>query len=894
MKTEADRVMKGNGSPRFTPDMEVNFEICARATYFGPPGRFSEDVYYLAFAVTVKGLEGDYYMRSCYLAEKLYARNDENGNPIYHKVFTSLDASTTYEVEVRPLRLEFVVLPGQVSTSFSYGIAGAPLLVTTKDFPPSVSTLKIELDSGGARELTVSWEPFERLGDRVVEYEVELSNDDLALRFTQSTIRRTATLRGLETELDPDTPYRVRVRGKTFNPAYGPWSTPFTFSTCPLNMASDKTGGPDCYSLIGYYTIDGTAVSCTTIPGLFLKEGGCDVAGIDVQNIPMAEGSWRPSVTSVEIKKCPQESYCGHSFDLAGPDQYCTKNHKGVFCSECLDGFALANNGCVPCDATNLLEADTAMTLGSLVFVVALLLLFLRNIIAAGICSCRPDPYRVLEKKRSRLPTDDPETELQENQEFENEIDDFSIERQQQKKKKFDPSEYKLGMKDKVVFAYYNMASKLQRPQRQRKNRNRNEEVMPPMDDSDDSQIEREQRTKKSYDPSDFNQGYLNSMLDACSSLTSLFSQIAGEMLGSKKYSDEPGATSLAVKLQIVFAFNQVMFAYGRIVTSTPIPTSVASVVGFFTYIDFGAFFAEFKFRCIYNFNHYDDLMLRTVSPIALILALYLLKSFVSLFYPGFKVPLQRSFVSLFLFILFLIYPSTSQVIFETFWCEEFDAFRPNTTEKVRALKTDFRLSCHDREGWTTYAGVMIAIYPVGIVLVYSYYLYSFKWLVQLPDKTAEEKQQLTKVAFLVEPYRMETFWFEAYELIRKLLQTSVVGVFQDSPRLMGFLASCTSSLTVGIFVFFRPYKRDSDNLFGLVSLLILTGGIQYSNDLKYQEGGSFVEPLMTIIYVELVAFGAFVLFDLGHYLLSPTWKGRKFGTTVRAINTKTSVRVTI
>ena len=804
-KTSQDAIIFGNGSPPLGESDDAFFGCEA-----GEPRIVSggSGLKYLGFAVDLQAINTALYKRNCYSASEL--STTEAGESMFKLQIPDLPSSTTFEVTIRPFALG---IENDGTLTYRYGIATMPFRFATEDFPPSRSTNNMYLESAGARELTVSWDPIEGSGDLVVEYQLQLSEVGSGIAFSQTAISRTATLRGAK-ELKVATEYEVVVRGRTSSPVFGPWSRPFKFTTCPLNMAYDMKRSSECYALIGYFKYQEKAVSCTTIPGDFLKEGGCDVTGIDVTDIPMAPGAWRASLESLDIQQCPEVNFCEHASNLTGANQYCAENHKGIFCSECEDGYALATTGCVPCNTENLVEGETAVGLGVMMFVIIVLLLFARILGVAGACSCKYN-----KKKKDEL-TDDPHDSLDDEAEAEAEF-----------------------VEENPFQMPTLMFTEIERHQR-------------PKISSKESIVETPSKKK-----------LRNALQSSYFSTSSLVGTSIQGLFGTKEYSDKPGLTTFAVKLQILFAFNQVIFAYGRILTSRSVPTSLAAVIGFITYVDFGAFFAEFKFRCIYNFGHYDDLALRTVSPLLLLSILYILKAAAAWVFPSRSVLLQRGYVSIFLFILFLIYPSVSQVILETFWCEEFDAKIVNTSQALVALKTDYRLLCHDREPWVLYTICMTVIYPVGIVLVYCYYLYTFKDIMQKMEKSREEKELLVKVSFLVEPYKTETFWFEAYELIRKLMQTSLIGFFQETPKTMTFFASCICVLAIGVIVFFQPYKRDIDNVFAFVSLLILTGGIQYSNDVKYLHGGRFLEPMTSIVYVELSAFIIFVFIDAFIYI---------------------------
>lgn len=64
-------------------------------------------------------------------------------------------------------------------------------------------------------------------------------------------------------------------------------------------------------------------------------------------------------------------------------------------------------------------------------------------------------------------------------------------------------------------------------------------------------------------------------------------------------------------------------------------------------------------------------------------------------------------------FVIFLVYPSTSQAIFAHFICETFDT---NSEVPVTYMRNDMSIDCTSAayQAMTIYAVVMVLIYPIG------------------------------------------------------------------------------------------------------------------------------------------------------------------------------------
>lgn len=109
--------------------------------------------------------------------------------------------------------------------------------------------------------------------------------------------------------------------------------------------------------------------------------------------------------------------------------------------------------------------------------------------------------------------------------------------------------------------------------------------------------------------------------------------------------------------------------------------------------------------------------------------------------------------MSALLMLTFVVYSSVSSIVFRTFSCEMLD-------DGKEYLRGDYRIVCTDQKHrrFNTYAGMMIAVYPVGIPLFYA------ALLSQRRGMTAtgvSNRSNCTPVADLWEAYRPERFYYE-------------------------------------------------------------------------------------------------------------------------------------
>ena len=117
--------------------------------------------------------------------------------------------------------------------------------------------------------------------------------------------------------------------------------------------------------------------------------------------------------------------------------------------------------------------------------------------------------------------------------------------------------------------------------------------------------------------------------------------------------------------------------------------------------------------------NFYNSLVLRTAIPLVFMLCCLLAKVFCRCG-SKFEAMADRAMSAAF-FILFLLYPTNSQKVFQTFLCQTFD-----DPEGTKALIADLTLDCRTptHNLFVAYALIMF-IYPFGTPALYSWLVYS-------------------------------------------------------------------------------------------------------------------------------------------------------------------------
>ena len=158
---------------------------------------------------------------------------------------------------------------------------------------------------------------------------------------------------------------------------------------------------------------------------------------------------------------------------------------------------------------------------------------------------------------------------------------------------------------------------------------------------------------------------------------------------------------------------------------------------------------------CLVQTNFYSKLMLSTLCPIFMFIAIYILAKILLIFYKDndTKNHIKDTAFSIFLTLTYLVYSSVSTTIFDTFNCA---AFGDDATEFMMSdLSVDCGTSMHIK--MQIYAGFMILFYPVGIPCLYFTLLFRVRERIQ--HKNREYDESLEKIAFLWDMYEPEKWW---------------------------------------------------------------------------------------------------------------------------------------
>ncbi|KAH9259180.1 hypothetical protein BASA81_002800 [Batrachochytrium salamandrivorans] len=226
-------------------------------------------------------------------------------------------------------------------------------------------------------------------------------------------------------------------------------------------------------------------------------------------------------------------------------------------------------------------------------------------------------------------------------------------------------------------------------------------------------------------------------------------------------------------------------------------------------------FVKVFDFGCsMPDQSHLSSLLLATLLPLGCFICLLWLerelKKRVS--YPEI---IHIGFMNLYLWILFIIYPSIAKTIFQTYDCIWFD-------DGMAFMEVDAQIRCGGEQyrGLFAYGILSIILYVIGIPVWFYYILDKQRFQLdacpgfepRLSLAYREKNLQVQGTSMLWAGYAPKRYNFEVFEFVRKLFQTSVfVFISQDSAAQVIFLLGICAVVIV-VLGWVEPYVARSHN----------------------------------------------------------------------------------
>jgi hypothetical protein len=337
-------------------------------------------------------------------------------------------------------------------------------------------------------------------------------------------------------------------------------------------------------------------------------------------------------------------------------------------------------------------------------------------------------------------------------------------------------------------------------------------------------------------------------------------------------YGPPPPTSDFTYKLKIFVGFIQIVSALGSGL-DIQWPNTFKEFVSYFDIINMDFLLSNVTSAdCLFSSDvYYTQFTATVVAPMAILFCsvvfVLLPKYFECLCFKHSTVQERArstmKFWKLFLYLLFLIYPSVSSTVLRHFVCKQIDDHS--------YLLTDLRIQCYT-DIWTTFAFIAIAlilIYPIGIPVF-------FFALLKLNQKDLREPRIKAQLGFLYAGYRLEVWWWELADCVNKLVLTSLLAFATIEAQLP--LGMCVVAVFTFGLLHFQPYLRQEDDLLALfaqveIFLFLLAGDVFFHLDVAEYAYKDDLIMSVALIILTIGFFFGFLLF-IGRILYQ---MGREF-----------------
>ena len=223
----------------------------------------------------------------------------------------------------------------------------------------------------------------------------------------------------------------------------------------------------------------------------------------------------------------------------------------------------------------------------------------------------------------------------------------------------------------------------------------------------------------------------------------------------------------------------------------------------------------------------------------------------------------------------------------------------------------DLSIECDgpERAAWISYAAACVAVYPIGIPLLFAvllwhrrfelcpsargkatshFFVKQAEWFTEKESAAlaAGSSAEARSVAFLASAYSPHCCWFEVYECLRRLLLSSVLNILPDSyVRAVVALLLCVLGIRVSNY--YQPFEQDFDDVIYEIGQWALFATFLAALVFQVQdaasEAGASPDALDARVASSLLIAVNVFSFSLGIFLLGIDV--RKFRKMVAAVN---------
>ena len=270
---------------------------------------------------------------------------------------------------------------------------------------------------------------------------------------------------------------------------------------------------------------------------------------------------------------------------------------------------------------------------------------------------------------------------------------------------------------------------------------------------------------------------------------------------------------------------------------------------------------------CFVVVNFHGKLLILTIGPIIIMLFLGGTYTYIKRRHHASEEALmvvRHKHVSVVLLVMFLVYSSTSSVLFQMFDCETLD-------DGKNYLRADYTIECneHRHRALMVYAVFMLLLYPLGIPAFFAYLLFQNR-KVLTDEASRKEALNVRSISDLWKPYRPSRYYYEVIECGRRIVLTGVVLIVDD-----GDSAAQIAITLILAFVFtvvseaLAPYESQLDAWVSRLGHAVVVASMYYALLLKVDVSDETQSSQNAFDIVLIVTHVAMVLAVVGETLIT-------------------------
>ena len=344
-RTALDQIIELNSSTILPAEARETVENCEAVLLSG-----EANVVAWAFQIILTNSRTAEVSERCiFVGDSAIDRQIISGRLDTFNIALEVQPGESYSVKVRPIVLSFET---DKLVVYKFGPLSNERAIVAEDAAPSGPVRDTRVQSREDDRLNLQWSQPLTPNGRIVRYVLIMSGGSTNLVtnetvdvFTSGESSVSFTL----TDLDASAVYDITIFAETSRGRGPPAAR--TFATCPKNMRTLKNDPTNCVAKRGFFLTKGAngAIACSSL-GNFVELADCLEDNLKVQDLRLARGFWRPSLDSIDIRRCPLGSNAcrgGQNLSL------CQPNYEGPMCAVCSEGFFSNDVECDKCTEPN-------------------------------------------------------------------------------------------------------------------------------------------------------------------------------------------------------------------------------------------------------------------------------------------------------------------------------------------------------------------------------------------------------------------------------------------------------------------------------------------------------------------------------------------------------------